>query len=186
VVSHSAESFCSIQYRMHPDISQLPSNVFYQGRLKDGPGMADKTKQPWHSHVKFGTYRFFNVRGLEEQTQSHSLKNEMECQVAAALFARLRQEFSSFNFDFRVGVVSMYSAQVMELRRTFERKFGSEILETIDFHTVDGFQGQEKDIIILSCVRAGPGVQSVGFLTGMRVIATLVLLDHIILQISVE
>jgi len=36
----------------------------------------------------------------------------------------------------------------------------------VDFNTVDGFQGQEKDIIVLSCVRAGPGLQSVGFLAG--------------------
>jgi senataxin len=153
---------------MHPDISQLPSRVFYQGRLQDGPGMAEKTKQPWHSHAKFGTYRFFNIPGgQEEQTQGHSLKNISECRVAVSLFARLRREFSSIDIGVRVGVVSMYSAQVTEMRRMFQQRFGPEIAEIVDFNTVDGFQGQEKDIIILSCVRAGPGLQSVGFLKGM-------------------
>ena len=154
---------------MHPDISQLPSRIFYQGQLKDGPDMAEKTKQPWHSHAMFGTYRFFNVsRGLEEQTPGHSLKNTTESKVAMSLFARLRQEFS-VDFHYKVGVVAMYKAQVTELRRTFQQRFGPEIVETVDFNTVDGFQGQEKDIIILSCVRAGPNLQSVGFLTGTKV-----------------
>ncbi|KAG1742367.1 SEN1 N terminal-domain-containing protein [Suillus paluster] len=144
----------SIQYRMHPDISRLPSRIFYQGRLLDGPDMDVKTKQPWHSHPKFGTYRFFN--------------NTTESQVALALYARLCKEFSAVDFDFRVGVVSMYRGQVLELQRAFEQRFGRDIKDKIHFHTVDGFQGQEKDVIILSCVRAGPGLQSVGFLSDVR------------------
>ena len=61
----------------------------------------------------------------------------------------------------------MYRAQIVELRRLFEQRFGRELVGKIDFNTVDGFQGQEKDVIILSCVRAGPGLQSVGFLSGV-------------------
>ncbi|OAX44312.1 hypothetical protein K503DRAFT_861544 [Rhizopogon vinicolor AM-OR11-026] len=159
----------SIQYRMHPDISRLPSRVFYQGRLLDGPDMDVKTKQPWHSHSKFGPYRFFNVtRGQEASANGHSLKNTTESQVALALYARLCKEFSTVDFDFRVGIVSMYRGQVLELQRAFEQRFGRDIKGKVHFHTVDGFQGQEKDIIILSCVRAGPGLQSVGFLSDTR------------------
>ncbi|OBZ71657.1 hypothetical protein A0H81_08323 [Grifola frondosa] len=62
----------------------------------------------------------------------------------------------------------MYRGQIGELRRAFERRFGGDITNTVDFNTVDGFQGQEKDIIILSCVRAGPGLQTVGFLRDVR------------------
>ena len=36
------------------------------------------------------------------------------------------------------------------------------------FNTVDGFQGQEKDIIILSCVRSGPNLRTIGFLKDAR------------------
>lgn len=157
----------SIQYRMHPDISQLPSRIFYQGRLQDGPEMDLKTKRPWHSHSKFGTYRFFNVsRGIEEQV-GRSVKNSAECQVAVALYSRLRQEFSAFDFDCKIGVVTMYRAQLTALQTAFEQRFGRDIREKVDFNTVDGFQGQEKDIIILSCVRAGPGLDKVGFVAGM-------------------
>jgi senataxin len=152
---------------MHPDISRLPSAVFYNGKLLDGPNMDVKTKQPWHSHDKFGPYKFFNVsKGQEQTNNSHSLINKVECQVAVALFNRLRLDFSTFDFDFKVGVISMYRAQIGELRRAFVQRFGQDIVGRVDFNTVDGFQGQEKDVIILSCVRAGPGLQSVGFLAG--------------------
>lgn len=156
----------SIQYRMHPDISYLPSKIFYDGKLLDGPGMSEKTRQPWHIHANFGTYKFFNVlTGIEEQS-GHSVRNPAECTAAVELYDRLRRDFSSVDFDFRIGVVSMYKAQIKALRQLFSERFGKNILTRVDFNTVDGFQGQEKDIIILSCVRAGPGLQSVGFLSG--------------------
>jgi senataxin len=152
---------------MHPDISQLPSRVFYKGLLNNGPGMAEKTARPWHESNLFGPYMFFNVlRGQEAQGPSRSLMNKAEVQIAVALYARLIKEFSSVDFNFRVGVVSMYRAQILELRRAFESRFGVDVTNHVDFNTVDGFQGQEKDIIILSCVRAGPGLQNVGFLSG--------------------
>ncbi|KAJ6619424.1 SEN1 N terminal-domain-containing protein [Mycena sp. CBHHK59/15] len=92
----------SIQYRMHPTISKLPSSLFYQGRLKDGPGMSEKTIQPWHSDRKFGVYRFFDIKSVEEKS-GRSIRNLSECRVAVSLFARLRKAFSSIDFDGRVG-----------------------------------------------------------------------------------
>ena len=56
---------------MHPEISLLPSRVFYDGRLEDGPDMAEKTRQDWHSDAKFGVYKFFNVHhGREESSRT--------------------------------------------------------------------------------------------------------------------
>ncbi|KZS90457.1 hypothetical protein SISNIDRAFT_180023 [Sistotremastrum niveocremeum HHB9708] len=160
----------SIQYRMHPDISRLPSTLFYDGRLEDGPGMAAKTTQGWHSSPMFRPYRFFDVhQGIEkESTIGHSQLNVFESAVAVALYDRLLREFTGTDFDYRIGIISMYSAQVAQLKRDFQRRFGHDIVSKIDFNTVDGFQGQEKDIIILSCVRAGPRVTSVGFLSDQR------------------
>lgn len=131
--------------------------------------MAGKTTRSWHSHPKFGTYRFFSVEsGTEENMpgSGHSLVNRSEVQVAVALYNRLIKEFLSTNFDFKVGIISMYRGQIVELKRAFRQRFGEEVLSTVDFNTVDGFQGQEKDIIILSCVRSGPNLQTVGFLRG--------------------
>ncbi|KAH9854663.1 SEN1 N terminal-domain-containing protein [Lenzites betulinus] len=160
----------SIQYRMHPDISQLPSSIFYGGRLQDGPGMAEKTKRPWHEHPKFGTYRFFNVQSGSEESSGvgHSLVNRTEIQVAVALYNRLIKDCVTVSLDCKIGVISMYRGQIVEMKRAFQRRFGEEVLSAVDFNTVDGFQGQEKDIIILSCVRAGTNLQSVGFLRDVR------------------
>ncbi|KAJ6559197.1 SEN1 N terminal-domain-containing protein [Mycena vulgaris] len=165
--SPNAMHLLSIQYRMHPTISKLPSALFYQARLKDGPDMATKTEKPWHQDPKFGVYRFLDIKSVEEKS-GRSIKNTSECRIAVALFARLRKAFASVDFDGQVGVISMYRAQIVELRRQFVQEFGSDVLQTVDFNTVDGFQGQEKTIIILSCVRAGPGLESIGFLSDVR------------------
>jgi len=157
----------SIQYRMHPDISSLPSRLFYGNRLLDGPGMSMNTKQPWHEHERFGSYKFINVSWGSEESKLHSLWNASECDVALDLYTLLIKEFPQVKSVARIGVVSMYKAQVSELRRRFIKSFGDQILQHIDFNTVDGFQGQEKDVIILSCVRSGPGLQTVGFLSGI-------------------
>lgn len=153
---------------MHPDISQVPSRIFYNGRLDDGPDMAVKNKQPWHAEPKLGVYKFFSVsHGREEvSAMGHSQYNREECNTIVALYTRLIRQFLDIDFDYRIGIVSMYKQQVYELRRAFVRRFGDDIVSKIDFNTVDGFQGQEKDIIILSCVRASPSLNSVGFLAG--------------------
>ncbi|WVQ94431.1 hypothetical protein IAU59_001510 [Kwoniella sp. CBS 9459] len=161
-------SLLSIQYRMHPFISELPSKVFYRGELKDGPDMARKTSALWHQRNVFGPYRFFNVQGTEIKAGT-STKNPDEALAAVELYRRLYADFGTrINLDMRIGVISMYKEQLWELKRKFTEAFGQAILETIDFNTVDGFQGQEKDIIILSCVRSGPNLRSIGFLKDAR------------------
>lgn len=156
---------------MHPEISVLPSKLFYDGRLHDGDDMAAKRVQPWHKRQPFMPYVFFDVAdGFEEPAmRGHSQLNRAEINVAIALYDRIRREFSSkIDLDSRIGIVTMYRAQMLELKKQFAVKFGDSILKKVDFNTVDGFQGQEKDIIILSCVRAGPNVRSVGFLADVR------------------
>ncbi|KAG9092848.1 DEAD-box type RNA helicase [Ceratobasidium sp. 370] len=159
----------SIQYRMHPDISAVPSRLFYQGRLQDGPNMAQRTHQVWHTSSLFGPYKFFDVaHGQEEAQSNHSQINREEANAALALYERIQRDFRNTKFDYRIGIVSMYRGQVAHIKSRFQAVFGPAILKLVDFNTVDGFQGQEKDIIILSCVRAGMNVQSVGFLADER------------------
>lgn len=159
----------SIQYRMHPTISSVPSRLFYNGRLQDGPDMDQRTKQVWHTSPLFGPYQFFDViDGREEAQSNHSQINRSEADAAVALYDRLKREFQATRFDYRIGVVSMYRGQVLHIKSRFQAVYGPGVLKLVDFNTVDGFQGQEKDIIILSCVRAGTNVQTVGFLADER------------------
>ena len=88
-----------------------------------------------------------------------------------------------------IGVITPYSEQLSEIRRNFEssgliqqhaacaRRFCdlqtasngyvSVSLPDIELNTVDGFQGREKDIVIISCVRAGDS-GGIGFLSDIR------------------
>lgn len=131
--------------------------------------MAAKMTQPWHKSNSLGVYRFFDVRGVEEQADlGHSQFNTSEVNEALSIYGSLRRDYSNINFDYRIGIVSMYRAQLVKLKEAFTTRYGRDILSRIDFNTVDGFQGQEKDIIILSCVRAGSNISSIGFLSDAR------------------
>ena len=67
-----------------------------------------------------------------------------------------------------VGVISPYRAQVQYLRRLFKkREFYKPYRHLISVNTVDGFQGQERDIILISLVRANDEGQ-IGFLRDLR------------------
>ncbi|UZJ56809.1 hypothetical protein CBS101457_006129 [Exobasidium rhododendri] len=158
----------SIQYRMNPGISKFPSREFYDGKLTDGPGMAALTQKPWHQDPLLAPFRFFDCRRSQEANgRGTSLINREEAQMAAAIYGRLRREAGRFGDQSvlgKVGVVTMYKEQVFELKRAFKGRFGAGIDEVVDFNTVDGFQGQEKEAIILSCVRS----HGIGFLNDYR------------------
>lgn len=158
-----------VQYRMHPDISQFPSAEFYRSRLKDGPRMAELNARPWHKGYPLTPYHFFDIVGAKHQVsqQSRSLMNPMEAEIALEIVTKLMQILPKDKFSGRIGIISPYKEQIRTLKNLFSRKYGRSILDEIDFNTVDGFQGQEKEIIIMSCVRASPS-GSVGFLSDER------------------
>lgn len=153
---------------MHPEIALFPSQTFYDGKLQNGPNMAELTRQPWHQYELMRPFKFFSTKAPESPGRLHSIINKEEANVALALYERLRVDYPSVDFDYRIGIVTMYKAQVFELRRTFQNRYGQDIAQRIDFNTVDGFQGQEKDIIILSCVRSSVEPRSIGFLSDRR------------------
>jgi len=67
-----------------------------------------------------------------------------------------------------VGIISPYRAQVQYLRRLLmKREYFKPFRRQISVNTVDGFQGQERDIIVLSMVRANDEGQ-IGFLRDLR------------------
>jgi hypothetical protein len=76
--------------------------------------------------------------------------------------------FHTFNaaeqsFGGRIGIITPYARQKSEIMRALEKYFGRNVHSAITVGTVDGFQGQEKDIIIFSCVRS---LNRIGFLDG--------------------
>ncbi|OBA19707.1 hypothetical protein METBIDRAFT_12760 [Metschnikowia bicuspidata var. bicuspidata NRRL YB-4993] len=157
-----------VQYRMHPEISVFPSAQFYNSRLSDGDGMQEKNQRLWHSNFPLTPYRFFDIVSRQQQNQqTKSFFNTAEARVALELVETLMKILPENKFKGRIGIISPYKEQIRTLRDTFQRKFGNMIFSEIDFNTVDGFQGQEKEIIIMSCVRASEN-GSVGFLSDVR------------------
>ncbi|KAI8843584.1 AAA domain-containing protein [Chytridium lagenaria] len=141
----------SIQYRMHPEISSFPSFQFYESRLLDAEKNEQSCTAPWHKDASFPPYSFYDVEwGREQRAQGHSLHNPDEVMVCFNLVFSLK-DWNEWE------VITPYKLQMIKLRDKFKRAFGESILKAIDINTVDAFQGQEKDIIIVSTVRAGLG-----------------------------
>ncbi|PIA18842.1 P-loop containing nucleoside triphosphate hydrolase protein, partial [Coemansia reversa NRRL 1564] len=160
-------SLLSIQYRMHPEISALPSRLFYNSRLKDGPEMAAKQCAPWHRNERYPPFVFLNIQsGREQKGALHSVFNMQEVEAAVQLVFGLCQDYPKLSWKQRIGVITPYKQQLRKLVEAFRKHFGPSATDAIECNTVDGFQGQEKDIIIFSCVRAGEA--GVGFLADRR------------------
>jgi predicted DNA helicase len=157
----------SIQYRMHPAISAMPSKLFYDGKLTDGPDLNKLKVAKWHKNPLYGPYVFFDVlEGKEQQSKSFSIFNSEEACVAVWLVESLVKQNPDIDFKNRIGVVTPYKFQVRELKKKFEMRFNRQIFDSIEFATIDGFQGQEKDIIIFSAVRSS--TSGIGFLSDIR------------------
>lgn len=156
------------QYRMHPEISSFPSKQFYHSRLVDGEGMAMLRKQPWHVSSILGPYRFFDVEGVQtKEARGHSFVNIPELNAAIRLYDRLKADYASVDFTGKIGIITTYKAQLIEMKLRFARKYGDAIFDEIEFNTTDAFQGREREIIIFSCVRAKAS-GGIGFLGDIR------------------
>lgn len=157
----------NIQYRMHPDIRHWPSATFYENKLKDGPNIQTDVvsfvnKLGHMRDPRLSPYVFFDVyRGKEKQTNNKSFVNLAEEDFILRLldymschfYGRCSDRERSKKWVGNVGIVTPYRGQ----RELFLRDLGkhkNELLRSVFVDTVESFQGQERDIIIFSCVRS--------------------------------
>eukprot|EP00644_Phytophthora_capsici_P004094 jgi/Phyca11/557343/estExt2_Genewise1Plus.C_PHYCAscaffold_1070047 len=158
------------QYRSHPMISDFPRNYFYDGKLQDGENVkGDDYVKPYHSlGPAFLPLVFWNLLSSREKaTKSVSRMNVGEAELAVNLYLTLKNSCPPDAIAGKVGMITPYSQQMEELRSRFRRTLGERYEQEVEINTVDGFQGREKDIIILSTVRADPKA-GVGFLNDIR------------------
>lgn len=165
------------QYRMHPEICRFPSLHFYDGNLLNGDGMSNKEK-PFHKTQGLGPYLFFDIVDGQELNgkNSGSLYNECEADAAVELLRFFRKSYPSEFVGGRIGIITPYRSQLSLLRSRFLGAFGSQVMEEMELNTVDGFQGREVDILVVSTVRAaGPpsgttetNFKSIGFVADVR------------------
>ncbi|XP_010528607.1 PREDICTED: uncharacterized ATP-dependent helicase C29A10.10c [Tarenaya hassleriana] len=159
-----------VQYRMHPSISQFPNKEFYEGMISDADFVKGNDYQKCYVRGNmYGTYSFINVgRGREEFGDGHSPKNAVEVAVIFEIVSNLFKVSKDSATKMSIGVISPYKGQVKALQDKFGEEFSSNSeLFTVNVRSVDGFQGGEEDIIIISTVRSNKN-GNVGFLSNRQ------------------
>lgn len=163
-------SLLTIQYRMHEDIMGFSSRWFYHNQLQAAPevkyrGILDfDTAISWIDTAGMD----FNEKCVGEATgRLNTGEAEMLMQQLKLYMERIGADrILDERIDF--GVISPYRAQVQYLRRLLKKDaFFRPFRGLITVHTVDGFQGQERDVIFISLVRANENGQ-IGFLRDLR------------------
>ncbi len=159
-----------VQYRMNEHIMQFSSEYFYDGKVETAPqikhrGILDyDNPMTWidtsslDSHEEFVGESFGRINKAEGKLTLDTLEK---------FFKKIgRQRILDERID--VGIISPYRAQVQYLRRMLMKKeFFKPYRHLLSVNTVDGFQGQERDIILISLVRANEEGQ-IGFLKDLR------------------
>ena len=158
-----------VQYRMHPCLSEFPSNMFYDGSLQNGVTSADRIRRqldfPW-PNVETPMMFFTNLGQEEISSSGTSYLNRTE----AANVERVVTKFLKSGIKpEQIGVVTPYDGQrsfVVQYMK-MNGPLAKELYEEIEVASVDAFQGREKDYIILTCVRSNEH-QGIGFLNDPR------------------
>ena len=166
----SSVSLLKVQYRMNEAIMQFPSDWFYQGELEAAPevryrGILDfDSPMSWidTSEMEFHEEFVGESFGRINKQEANLLLEELEAYINRIGKERILEE----RIDF--GLISPYKAQVQYLRSKIKgSSFLRPLRSLITVNTVDGFQGQERDVVFISLVRANEEGQ-IGFLNDLR------------------
>ncbi|XP_072439882.1 5'-3' DNA helicase ZGRF1-like isoform X2 [Chiloscyllium punctatum] len=143
------------QYRCHPAISTITNELFYNGNLKDG--LSASNLNPLLDWLP--TLCFYNVKGHDQVDMDGSCHNLEE----ATFTVKLIQSLIACGIKgSMIGVITLYKSQMHKLcgMLDYTTKCDPAEIKAVHISTVDAFQGAEKEIIILSCVRT----RQVGFI----------------------
>ena len=171
-------SLLEVQYRMNDEIMQFSSDYFYQGRMKSAPEVAHRLIHEGDAPILWFDTSTIEL-GEDEQNdfkekfvgETFGRINKGEANLTLSLlqiyFQRVgKQRILNDRID--VGIISPYRAQVQYLKRLIKKRaFFKPFRHLISVNTVDGFQGQERDVILISLVRANDMGQ-IGFLRDLR------------------
>lgn len=158
------------QYRMHEDIMRFPSRWFYRDKLQAAPEVSHRnileldSAMTWVDtcNLETGESQAPERFGRLNRTEAELLVDQLQEYVNRIGVERVLEE----SIDF--GLISPYRVQVQYIRRLIRgNRFFAPLRHLITIHTVDGFQGQERDVIFISLVRANEE-GDIGFLRDLR------------------
>lgn len=181
-----AVTLLKIQYRMNDEIMRFSSNYFYDGQVESAPDVKYRSildmdiPMTWIDTSEFKKI-LEDKEKLEEDKrtlfqeefvgESFGRINKAEAELTLLALQNYfnkigKQRLLDERID--VGIISPYRAQVQLLRRMLMKwEFFKPFRRQISVNTVDGFQGQERDIIVISMVRSNDEGQ-IGFLRDLR------------------
>ena len=167
-----------MQYRMNEEIMRFSSDWFYGGLVESAPEVKFRSILDLDLPMTWVDTSLFDL----SETPDISFKEEFvgegfgrvnKAEAELTLLA-LEQYFNRIgktrilNDRLDVGIISPYRAQVQYLRRQLKKhEYFKPFRQFITVNTVDGFQGQERDIILVSLVRSNDDGQ-IGFLRDLR------------------
>lgn len=159
-----------MQYRMNEQIMKFSSEWFYHGMVESAPTVSHRgildydTPMMWidtaecDGKEEFVGENFGRINRTEAELTLQTLQQYLE-KIG-------KQRILEESID--VGIISPYRAQVQLLRKELrKREFFRPYRHLLTVNTVDGFQGQERDIILISLVRSNDG-GDIGFLRDLR------------------
>ena len=165
-----AVTLLTTQYRMNREIMQFSSDWFYGGSLK----AADEVKV--RGILDFDTPMEWidtSQMDFDEQVQGAGC-SKVNVKEAVFFVARLEEYVSRIGLerilDERIdfGLISPYKAQARYMRQIVKRSAVlRQLREVLTVDTIDGFQGQERDVVFISLVRSNDD-GSIGFLSDLR------------------
>ncbi|NXD86393.1 ZGRF1 protein, partial [Halcyon senegalensis] len=135
------------QYRCHPAISAIANELFYEGNLIDG--VSEKERCPLLDWLP--TLCFYSVNGVEQTERDNSFYNMAEAHFTAKL---IRSLIASGIEGSAMGVITLYKSQMCKIQNLLHGVHSEAFkAKSVQVSTVDAFQGAEKEITVLSCVR---------------------------------
>ena len=159
-----------MQYRMNEEIMRFSSDWFYGNQVESAPEVKYRSILDLDVPMEWVDTSELDIR---EQFVGDSFGRINKAEAELTLLT-LQQYFERIgktrvlNERLDVGVISPYRAQVQYLRSQLKKKeYFKPFRHLITVNIVDGFQGQERDIIVISLVRSNDEGQ-IGFLRDLR------------------
>jgi superfamily I DNA and/or RNA helicase len=157
------------QYRMHPSIMAFSNLYFYQNQLKSGENVLN------HYFEDFNLFQsplvFIDTAGcaFDEiiNPQSKSIYNPEEANFVLQILDKIYYELTQNEQNPEIAVISPYKQQTIYLNELDFETNQLILNQNLQIHTIDSFQGQEKDVILISLVRSNTE-NTIGFLSDYR------------------
>lgn len=165
-----AVTLLTVQYRMNRRIMEFSSKWFYGGMVEPAPEVAHRGILDYDEPVKWidtsGTEAYERFVG-ESFGRINKREARLTIDTLKAYFEKIGKQ-RVLEEDIDVGVISPYRAQVQLLRQMIRNDEALRpFRKLLSVNTVDGFQGQERDIVVISLVRSNREGQ-IGFLSDLR------------------